>query len=73
MKTMSSSTRILSSLLVGLLLGVALAAAAPLWLGTSIAIVEPIGNLWLDALRMTLVPLVFSLLVTGIALSLIHI
>ena len=64
---MSSSTRILISLVAGLAIGIALAAAAPVWLGTSIAIAEPIGNLWLDALRMTIVPLVFSLLVTGIA------
>lgn len=67
MKTLSSSTRIMLSLVAGLLIGVALAAAAPSWLGTSIAIIEPIGSLWLDALQMTLVPLVFSLLVTGVA------
>lgn len=64
---MSSSTRILLSLIVGLAMGAALAAAAPAWLDTPIAIAEPIGRLWLDALRMTIVPLVFSLLVTGIA------
>lgn len=64
---MSSSTRILLSLVVGLAIGVALAAAAPAWLDSAIAIAEPIGGLWLDALRMTIVPLVFSLLVTGIA------
>ncbi|MFA6985891.1 MAG: cation:dicarboxylase symporter family transporter [Arenimonas sp.] len=64
---MSSSTRILLSLIVGLAMGIALAAAAPAWLDTPVAIAEPIGRLWLDALRMTIVPLVFSLLVTGIA------
>ena len=31
------------------------------------AMAEPIGTLWLDALRMTVVPLVIALLVTGIA------
>ena len=67
MITLSTSTRILLALVVGLAVGIALAAAAPPWLGTSIAIAEPVGNLWLDALRMTIVPLVFSLLVTGIA------
>lgn len=67
MKSMSTSTRIMLSLAAGLAIGIALAAAAPGWLGTSIAIIEPIGNLWLDALRMTIVPLVFSLLVTGVA------
>ena len=67
MKAMSSSTRMLLSLVAGLGIGITLAAAGPSWLGTSIAIAEPIGNLWLDALRMTIIPLVFSLLVTGIA------
>lgn len=64
---MSSSTRILLGLLFGLGFGIALAAIDPAWLGTSIAIAEPIGTLWLDALRMTIVPLVFALLVTGVA------
>jgi Na+/H+-dicarboxylate symporter len=67
MKPMSSSTRILLGLVAGLVIGIALAAIAPGWMGTSIAIIEPIGSLWLDALRMTIIPLVFSLLVTGVA------
>jgi Na+/H+-dicarboxylate symporter len=69
---MSTSTRILLSLVLGLAIGIALAAAAPPWLETSIAIAEPIGKLWLDALRMTIVPLVFALLVTGIAGTATH-
>ncbi|MDX3910495.1 MAG: cation:dicarboxylase symporter family transporter [Sphingobium sp.] len=32
-----------------------------------LAVAQPIGQLWLDALTMTVVPLVFGLLVTGIA------
>jgi Na+/H+-dicarboxylate symporter len=67
MRKLSSSTRLLLSLVAGLAIGIALAAAAPPWLATAIAIAEPVGTLWLDALRMTIVPLVFSLLVTGIA------
>jgi Na+/H+-dicarboxylate symporter len=67
LRTPSSSTRILLSLVAGLAIGIGLAAAGPAWLPAAIAIAEPIGNLWLDALRMTIVPLVFSLLVTGIA------
>ena len=64
---MNSSTRILLALLLGLGLGVLLSSAGPAWLPTSIAVAEPVGNLWLDALRMTIIPLVFGLLVTGIA------
>ena len=33
----------------------------------TIAVVDALGQLWLNALRMTIIPLVFSLLVTGIA------
>jgi Na+/H+-dicarboxylate symporter len=61
------ATRILLGLLFGLALGIALARAGVPWLEGAIAIADPIGALWLNGLRMTIVPLVFSLLVTGIA------
>ncbi len=64
---MSQPVRILVALAVGLLLGIATAGAA--FTESAIAIADPIGGLWLDALRMTIVPLVVSLLVTGIAAS----
>jgi len=32
-------------------------------------VVEPIGTLWVNAIRMTVVPLVVSLLITGVASS----
>jgi len=34
-----------------------------------VTVAEPVGGMWLNALRMTIVPLVVSLLVTGIAAS----
>lgn len=63
----SLSLRVLVALIAGLLAG----AAAQAWgipggTGT-VAIVEGLGQLWLNALRMTIIPLVFALLVTGIA------
>jgi Na+/H+-dicarboxylate symporter len=61
------ATRILLGLLAGLSLGIAFAHFGVSWLDAAIAFAEPIGALWLNALRMTIVPLVFSLLVTGIA------
>lgn len=67
MKVFGSSTRILIALVAGLAAGIALADSGASWLQGAISIAEPIGNLWLDALRMTIVPLVFSLLVTGTA------
>ncbi|WP_294195805.1 cation:dicarboxylase symporter family transporter [uncultured Sphingomonas sp.] len=64
---MSQATRILLSLLVGLSGGVALAAFAPGAVPGTIAVAEPIGSAWLHGLQMTIVPLVVSLLVTGVA------
>jgi Na+/H+-dicarboxylate symporter len=64
---MSQATRILLALAAGLLLGIATAAMP--WVERAIAVAEPVGGLWLDALRMTIVPLIVSLLITGIAAS----
>jgi len=66
---MSPPARILLALLVGLLAGIASVAAGGAWVEGAIAAAEPIGGLWLNALRMTIVPLVVSLLITGIAAS----
>jgi Na+/H+-dicarboxylate symporter len=58
-------------ILSGLALGLCLGIAGPAALGTRFDAVLPaadlIGGLWLDALRMTIVPLVFALVVTGMA------
>ena len=64
---MSNVHRILLALVVGLLLGIASAAVGGEWPERGIALAEPIGAIWLNALRMTIVPLVVSLLITGIA------
>lgn len=73
--TRSRTAAVMSSLslqvLAALMAGLAAGAAAQAWGipgGTgSIALIEGLGQLWLNALRMTIIPLVFSLLVTGIA------
>ncbi|MGZ9113608.1 MAG: cation:dicarboxylate symporter family transporter, partial [Brevundimonas sp.] len=73
--TRSRTAALFSSLslwvLVALVGGLAAGAAAqaygiPGGTGT-VAFVDGLGQLWLNALRMTIIPLVFSLLVTGIA------
>ena len=66
---MSQAARILLALVAGLLLGIAAAYGGGAWVARAAAVAEPIGGLWLDALRMTIVPLVVSLLITGIAAS----
>ncbi|WP_293539789.1 cation:dicarboxylase symporter family transporter [Phenylobacterium sp.] len=67
MKAPSPATLILTGLVAGLGAGVALhsleAPAEP----EVVAAAEAVGGVWLDALRMTIVPLVFALLVTGMA------
>ena len=66
---MSNATRILLALFIGLALGVFAAAQAPV-IGVQIAYwLDIVGSLWLNSLRMTVVPLVVALLVTGIVKS----
>jgi proton glutamate symport protein len=69
---MSQSTRILLALIVGLAVGIGSASFAPARALTAAGWVEPIGIIWLHALQMTIVPLVVSLLVTGVAASAEH-
>ncbi|WP_174279190.1 dicarboxylate/amino acid:cation symporter, partial [Sphingomonas bacterium] len=63
---MSQATRILLSLGAGLLLGIVGAQIAPGAALAAGAVTQPIGAAWLHGLQMTIVPLVVSLLVTGI-------
>lgn len=67
--SMSNATRILIALVVGLSLGIFAAAQSP-DLGEQIAYwLDIVGSLWLNGLRMTVVPLVVALLITGIVKS----
>lgn len=58
---------ILGGLASGLTLGALLQAARPAWEATLVGLADAVGAVWLDALRMTIIPLVFSLLVVGVA------
>lgn len=64
---MSPAVRILMGLGAGLAVGAALAATRATVTPSAIAVAGFVGGLWLDALRMTVVPLVFALLVSGIS------
>jgi len=66
---MSQAGRILIALVAGLVLGIASARFGPGWAPGAVSVAEPIGALWLNALQMTIVPLVVALLITGIAAS----
>ncbi|WP_168452986.1 dicarboxylate/amino acid:cation symporter [Sphingopyxis microcysteis] len=63
---MKSAWIILSALVAGMLLGIAIEVIAPAAGTASLPYIEPIGLLWLNALKMTIVPLVVALLITGI-------
>src|SRR5918999_294810 len=66
---MSPATRILLALVAGLLLGIAGVGLGPAFVERTTTVAEPIGGMWLNALRMTIVPLVVALLITGVAAS----
>ena len=64
---MNLTTRIFLALIAGLAAGAILPGlgAGPV----ALAIAEPVGNLWLQALQMTIIPLIAGLLFTGITQS----
>jgi Na+/H+-dicarboxylate symporter len=64
---MSLTARVLTALVAGLAIGVAVSWSQQPALLSAVSAVEPIGALWVNAIRMTVVPLVVSLLITGIA------
>lgn len=64
---MNPTIRVVVALAAGLLIGIAGAALSPtamLAIGTAI---EPVGTLWTNAVRMTVIPLVVALVITGVA------
>ncbi|WP_432770745.1 MAG: dicarboxylate/amino acid:cation symporter [Sphingopyxis sp.] len=63
---MKSAWIILAALIGGMLLGIGIETLSPDAGTASLPWIEPIGLLWLNALKMTIVPLVVALLITGI-------
>ena len=66
---MSLTTRVLLGLVLGLVLGIVLAPADAGIPATIVTWVEPVGALWVNAIRMTVIPLVVSLLLGSITAS----
>ena len=64
---MTTTWRMLAALVGGLFIGVAGSAWWPDAARATLAYTDPVGTLWLNALRMTLIPLVVALLIGGIA------
>jgi Na+/H+-dicarboxylate symporter len=63
---MSQTARVLTGLVAGIVLGIVLAWTDPALAGDVAGIVEPFGKLWLNALQMTVVPLVLALVIVGV-------
>ena len=66
---MSLTTRVLIALILGIVAGLVIRALQVPALLSLVDFVEPIGTLWVNAIRMTVVPLVVSLLITAVASS----
>jgi Na+/H+-dicarboxylate symporter len=64
---MKESTRVLVALIAAILLGIMIGALGNVSLIAAADALSPIGTLWVNAIRMTVIPLVISLLITGIA------
>lgn len=64
---MKESSRVILALVAAILLGVVLAASQNAALIRAADAIAPIGTLWVNAIRMTVIPLVVSLLITGVA------
>ena len=63
---MTLTSRVLLGLAAGAVIGLALAWIDPTLAGRVADFVQPIGRLWLNALQMTVVPLVLALVIVGI-------
>ncbi|MBL0171776.1 MAG: dicarboxylate/amino acid:cation symporter [Gemmatimonadaceae bacterium] len=64
---MNENTRVLLSLGLAIAIGMAIGATGHVALQNAADAVGPLGTLWVNAIRMTVIPLVVSLLITGVA------
>jgi Na+/H+-dicarboxylate symporter len=64
---MKSTLLVLGALVAGILLGGLIAAAESPALQWIASVIEPLGVIWVNAIRMTVIPLVFSILVAAVA------
>lgn len=64
---MSLPTRILVGLVLGLVSGIVISLSPGDTLKAIPLFIEPVGKLWVNAISMTVIPLIVSLLITAIA------
>ena len=63
---MSLAVKVLIGLVAGLAVGLAVASSGSLALAGVVPFIEPVGQLWVSAIRMTVIPLVVSSLIVGV-------
>ncbi len=63
---MSLTTKVLIGLAAGLALGMGIAMSGNASLARLVPIIEPLGTLWINAIRMTVVPLVVGAIIVGV-------
>ncbi len=63
---MSLALKVLVALIAGLALGLGIVSSGSPTLGHLVPVIEPIGTLWVSAIRMTIIPLVVSSLIVGV-------
>ena len=66
---MSLTTRVLIALVAGIGVGLLVSTTDPAFARGVVAVVEPVGTLFVNAIRMTVIPLVMASLIVGIATS----
>ena len=59
--------RVAIALIAGLIVGISVSRAGIPWLSRGVALLEPVGSIWVNAIRMTSVPLVVALLLGAVA------
>jgi Na+/H+-dicarboxylate symporter len=64
---MNESTRVLLALAAAIVIGLVIAAFGDARAIAAADAIAPVGALWVNAIRMTVIPLVFSLLITSVA------
>jgi len=64
---MKESTRVLLALVVAIVLGLTVSMSQSASLLAAADFVAPVGVIWVNAIRMTVIPLVIALIITGIA------
>lgn len=64
---MSLTSRVVTGLIAGLVLGIIVSAVNDPRLMSAVNFIQPLGTLWVNAIRMTVVPLIVSLLVVSVA------